>query len=798
MPTNQKVAGDDAVVIDYAYEAEERFLERLIFRNRGIVMVLFVLITLYLGYQMTNLRPDASFEKMIPADHPFIVSMKKHRSDLGASGSTIQIAVEAVDGDILTVDFMETLRQVNDEIFYFPGVNRASLKSVWTPNVRWMQVTPDGFEGGQVISGYDGTPESLETLKNNILRSGQVGRLVANDFSAAIIQLSLFDRDPTTGERLDYMALSSKLESDIREKYQSDKVKIHIIGFGKVVGEMLAGIGSILVFALVTIVITFFLLLLYCRCPRGAVGPLLCSIVAVVWQLGLLTVFGYGLNAYSILVPFLVLAIGVSHGVQMVNAMGNQLSHGHSKLKAARLAFRSLYIVGVTALITDAFGFITLTVIEIEVIRDLGVAAGIGVAVVVLTNLVLLPVLLSYTGMNTPQQDSDVKAETGSRVWRLMSYCASPRVATLSILVAVVLFGVGYVGSKNLKIGDLDPGAPELHPDSTYNLDVSYITDKFAVSTDTLITLVEVGSNECMLYKNVELIDRFSWMLENVPGVQSVASLPAVTKQAIMGQNEGSLKWRDVPLNQLMVNSSQRAVPAVLANKDCDLAPVVAFLNDHKAETLERVVAAVEEFAAEHDSPDISFKLAAGNGGIEAATNQVIGDAQTKILVYVYAIVILVIGLTFRSFAAILCIVIPLALTSVLCQALMAYLGIGIKVATLPVIALGVGVGVDYGFYIFSSLIVYIREGMSTQEAYRRALENTGKAVAFTGVTLAIGVCTWVFSPIKFQADMGKLLAFMFLVNMLCALWLLPALAHFLIRSKARTDLVTETVARAP
>jgi predicted RND superfamily exporter protein len=604
---------------DYALEQEERFLEKLIFRNRSLVLGLFIVITAYLGYQMLNLRPDASFEKMIPAEHPFIVKMKEHRADLGSSGSSIQIAVEAVDGNILTVEFMETLRQINDDIFYFPGVNRNSLKSVWSPNVRWMQVTPDGFEGGQVIGGYNGTEETLEKLKSNILRSGTVGRLVANDFSAAIVQVSLFDRDPTTGQPMNYLELSKNLESQIREKYENDNVEIHIIGFGKVVGEMLEGIGAILVFALITIVITFFLLLLYCRCPRGAAAPLICSVIAVVWQLGLLTVFGYGLNAYSILVPFLVLAIGVSHGVQMVNAMANQLAHGHSRLKAARLAFRALYIVGVTALITDAFGFITLLIIEIEVIRDLGTAAGIGVAVIVLTNLVLLPVLLSYIGMKPARHCEDDYEAEGAKIWRIMSYCADRRVATVSILVAIVLFGVGYQGGKSLKIGDLDPGAPELHPDSPYNLDVLYITDNFAVSTDTLITMIEVGDDECMLYKNVDLIDRFSWMLENVPGVQSVMSLAAVAKRVTMGQNEGSLKWMDVSVNQQILNNAKKALPPILANRDCNLSPVVAFLDDHKAETLERVVAAVEGFAAEYDSHDIQFKLAAGNGGIEAA-----------------------------------------------------------------------------------------------------------------------------------------------------------------------------------
>ena len=789
---------NQSIVSDYSSEQEERFLEKLIFRHRFVVLTLFALITVYLGYQVTMLRPDASFEKMIPAEHPFVVTMKEHRADLGATGSTIQIAIEAVDGDIFTVDFMETLRLVNDEVFYFPGVNRNSLKSLWAPSVRWMQVTPDGFEGGQVIGGYDGTQATMDKLRSNVLRSGQVGRLVADDFSAAIIQVSLFDRDPTTGETLNYLELSKRLEHDIREKYESENVRVHIIGFGKVVGEMLAGVGAILMFAVITIAITFLLLLAYCRCPRGAVAPLLCSIIAVIWQLGLLTVFGYGLNAYSILVPFLVLAIGVSHGVQMVNAMANQLSHGYSNLKAARLAFRSLYIVGVTALITDAFGFITLLVIEIEVIRDLGFAAGIGVAAIVFTNLVLLPTILSFTGMKPARHRDNDYQWGGSKIWRVMSYCAHPKVAGISVLIALALFWVGYNGGMDLKIGDLDPGAPELHPDSVYNLDVKYVTENFAVSTDTLITLVETGTEECMQWENVELIDRFAWMLENVPGVQSVASLAAVSRQATMGQNEGSLKWMDISLNQQILNASKRAVPPILANRDCNLAPVVAFLDDHKAATLARVVAAVELFAEAHNSADIKFKLAAGNGGIEAATNQVITDAQLKILVYVYAVVILVVGLTFRSFTSILCIVLPLALTSALCHALMTHLGIGIKVATLPVVALGVGVGVDYGFYIFSNLITHVKEGVSTQEAYRRALEATGKAVAFTGVTLAIGVCTWVFSPIKFQADMGKLLAFMFLVNMACALWLLPALAHFLVRSKAKTDRITRTVARAP
>jgi predicted RND superfamily exporter protein len=193
-------------------------------------------------------------------------------------------------------------------------------------------------------------------------------------------------------------------------------------------------------------------------------------------------------------------------------------------------------------------------------------------------------------------------------------------------------------------------------------------------------------------------------------------------------------------------------------------------------------VDAAQTFIADNQQDGIAFALAAGNAGIEAATNQEIARAQTRMLVLVYAVVCLLVFISFASWRAVVCITLPLMLTSVLCQALMAKLGIGVKVATLPVIALGVGVGVDYGIYIYSRMAYFMRRGADVREAYFKTLSSTGKAVSFTGITLAIAVATWIWSPIKFQADMGKLLTFMFLWNMVGALWLLPALTHFLIR----------------
>jgi len=202
------------------------------------------------------------------------------------------------------------------------------------------------------------------------------------------------------------------------------------------------------------------------------------------------------------------------------------------------------------------------------------------------------------------------------------------------------------------------------------------------------------------------------------------------------------------------------------------------------------VVSAAREFAEANNREGLEFVLAAGNAGIEAATNEVIAASETTMLIAVYAAVSFMCLLTFRSVAATLCVILPLVLTSILGNALMAFMGIGVKVATLPVIALGVGIGVDYGIYIYSRLETYLRQGMTLQEAYYQTLKSTGKAVIFTGICLAIGVFTWVFSAIKFQADMGLMLTFMFLWNMVGAIWLLPALARFLIKPAKLTGKV--------
>jgi len=752
-------------------------LEKLIFNNRLVFLGFFILVTLLMAFSVTNLRIDAGFSKLLPLKHEYMQTYVEHRKEFGGANQLL-IALMAKQGDIFTPDFFATLEKATDDVFFIPGVDRAQVSSLFTPNVRFTEVVEDGIAGGNVIpADFEATPEGLERVRKNILKAGILGRLVANDFSGAIISAQLLEIDPSSGEKLDFIKVSHLLEERIRDQYQSDQVDVHIIGFAKVIGDIADGAKRVILFFGVAFIITALLVFFYTRSVILTLIPLGCSLIAVIWQLGLLPLLGYGIDPMGLLVPFLIFAIGVSHAVQMITANTAEVRAGADRVEAAKASFRQLLIPGFIALASDTIGFLTIRLIEIRVIQEMAVTASLGVAIIILTNLILLPILLSY--VKTGRRRVDQQAQWLKPAWRFFEQAAEPKPAKIIIAVALVLLVFGLWKGSDVKIGDMHRGVPELRTDSRYNLDSAVITEHFSIGVDIITVIVETKADGCIDYDIMTAIDRFAWRMNSVEGVQSVIGLPGIAKVINAGWNEGSLKWRVLPRNSSTMVQAVGYIPTSsgLLNSDCSVMPVMIFTADHKAETIDRIVAAVKSYRTVHNSDDVTFRLATGNVGVMAATNEEVSAAQFPILLYVFGAVILLCYYEFRSVRSVLCIILPLGLVSLLAYALMSMLQIGLKVSTLPVVALGVGVGVDYGIYIFSRLRSYLKEGQTLKDAYRHTLAITGNGVVFTGVTLAIGVATWIFSPLKFQADMGILLTFMFLVNMLGAMLLLPALA---------------------
>jgi len=810
-----------------------RALEGLIFGARPIVLLVFAAITVAMLFFASQLRVDAGFKKQIPLEHEYMQTFLDYEQDFGGANRVL-IAVVAKDGDMFDTSFFRTLEGMTRDVMAIDATDDARARSLFTPNVRFVEVVEDGFAGGNVIpddftpsvEGFEGTPEQFQTIRANIVKANIVGRLVAKDWSGAMIWADLIPEG--SGNKLDYQDVASQFEA-IRQKYENDEVSVHIIGFAKMVGDITDGARSVIKFFVLTIAFTWLLLFLYSTSVKLASLTVFAALVSVIWMLGALRLMGFGIDPMNMLTPFLIFAIAVSHGEQMINRFRGEIFFGGledgtpvelraragvDSLEAARRAFRLLLVPGAVALIAGCIGFATILMIPIRIIFELAITATVGVAITIFTDLILLPVLLSYTKLRNMDRKREYRLRQLTRfdrIWALMSKFSKPVPAAIILLIGAVMWFFAETQGDKVMIGDAQEGVAELRPEARYNQDARAITQKFALGVDIINVIAEARPDACTLsYPTMELVDRFAWHLANVEGVQQVITLPSVAKIVNAGWNDGSVKWRVLPRDSdsLRLTTQGIETDSGLLNADCSAMPVTAFLSDHRAETIDRVVAAVKDFREKNDayqpgnlrnelnaqaakaaeagedfaSDQVNLRLATGNVGVMAAINDTVRAVEHNMLLMLYAAVFLMCLISFRNPLAALCIVLPLVLVTELGHSLMVELGIGMKVNTLTVVALGVGIGVDYAIYIYARMAEAMRGGRTLSESYFIALKTTGIAIFYTALTLAAGVATWIWSDLKFQADMGLMLTFMFVVNMIAAMIFLPALCRWLLR----------------
>ncbi|NRR29345.1 MMPL family transporter [Oxalobacteraceae bacterium] len=779
-------------------------LEALCFEQRTVLMAALLGLTLVMGTLGWQLKMEAGFEKQMPADHPYIATFHAYRSDV-MGANRLNIVVKARKGTIWTAAGLKRLHQVTEAVTFLPNVERLGVQSLWTPNTFVNEITEEGFRADPLIDGSV-TPDRLDAAAIDGIRAaaaqgGFIGTLVSRSQDSAMISAELLETGQD-GKPLDYVAYNAILEQQVRQRFEDGDFSIEIIGFAKQVGEIADGAKSVMLFFVLALLLTAGAVYWYCRSVMFTLLPILCSLTSLVWQFGALRLLGFGLDPLAVLVPFLVLAIGVSHGVQQINCIVREVSMGKNCMEACRASFSGLLIPGTLALATAFVSFVTLLLVPIPMVRELAIAASLGVAFKIVTNLVMLPVAASYCHIGQRYADAAMVLRERRAGWlRVLARIARPRNAAVCLAIVAAIFGMAVWQSQGRVVGTVEPGAPELRPDARFNRDAVAIAANYDTGLDWLTVIFETraapaaggalggaadvqGVGFCGNVNIGLFQDRFTWALQPVPGVLSIASFSDQMKQYNRGYNEGNPKMEAIPLNSANFAglATEIARTRGTMRKDCSMTAVHLYLTDHKAVTINRVIAAVEAFAAANAEQGISIRLASGNAGVLAAVNQTLEHSELPMMLYVYAAIVLLVLVTYQDFRAVLACCLPLTVGTFIGYWFMKELQIGLTVATLPVMVLAVGIGVDYAFYIYNRLQLHLAQGLPIVEAIEHAILEVGTATIFTAVTLAVGVATWSFSALKFQADMGKLLAFMFMVNMVMAITALPAFAVWLER----------------
>jgi hypothetical protein len=889
----------------------QRLAEKVVFGARPLVLLVFAAVTVAMIFFASQLKVDAGFKKQIPLQHEYMKTFLDYEADFGGANRVL-VAVMAKDGNIFSDEYLTALQQVTREVINLEDTDDSRSRSLFTPNVRFIEVVEDGISGGNVIpNDYDpsfkpGTKEQFEQIHSNIVKANILGRLVAKDWSGTMVWADIIPESdsPANPHKVDYQKIARQLEA-IRKKHEHGNITIHIIGFAKMVGDISDGAASVVKFFAFTIAFTWLLLFAYSSSIKLASLTVVAAMVAVIWMLGALRLMGFGIDPMNMLTPFLIFAIAVSHGEQMINRFRGEIFFGGLEegtvdqlrarerfavgpLVAAQRSFRALLIPGAVALAAGCIGFGAIWFIPIQMVKELAITATIGVAFTILTDLILLPVLLSYTTMRNLNRKREYRLRqltVFDKIWAVLARLSKPKPAAIVIVIGVVIWFFAWQKGNEVMIGDAQAGVAELRPEARYNQDAVLISKKFALGVDILNIIVEAGPSACTTsYKAMETIDRFAWHMSNVEGVEQVMSLPMAAKLVNAGWNDGALRWRVLPRDRDTLRQSTQSfeTDSGLLNADCSAIPVTVFTKDHQSSTIDRVVAETKEFRKENHAYDpdfaknrdaaikaaqakgeeystdqVNFRLATGSLGVAAAINDTVRDKEHFILWLLYAAVFVMCLVSFRSPRVALCILLPLILVTELGHTLMVYLNIGMKVNTITVVALGVGIGVDYAIYLFARMheaMTYRveftaadadsdhhvspeelaafnqsigqsgptdssgirlqgdhddaahhalftqhdtdKDGRVSQaeylagqgrlrslsESYFIALKTTGIAIFYTALTLAVGVATWMFSDLKIQADMGIMLTFMFVLNMIAAIIFLPALCRWILR----------------
>lgn len=834
-----------------------KVVEPMVYGPRKLNLAILIGLTLLFAWFAAGTKVDAGFDKSIPLDHPYMQVYKHYEAEFGGA-NTILVALIQKDGDIYNEHFLEKLRQATDEVFFLPGVDRSRVSSLFTPDVRFIEVVEGGFRGGNVIPAeYQPTPFYFDLVRQNVGKAGIIGRYTTKDQRGAMIFAELLETDPVTGQKLNYQEVARQLEEKIRA-FQDDKIDVHILGFAKVIGDVTDAAMEVVGFFFIALAMTFVLLIIYLGSVKLSVLPLVCSFIAVIWEFGLLTISGYGLDPFAILVPFLILSVSVSHGVQYTSGWVSELATGKNSYEASLETFRRLAIPGTTALITDLAGFLTIMLIPIDVIREMALNAAYGMFAIIVTNKILMPIWLTYMSVRDVQiftQKQEAREAVLNPIFRKMTVVTKPVPAMIIILASAAGFGWSLWKGKDMIYGDAQAGVPELRPDSRYNLDTEAVVSNFAIGTDILKVIAETEKDACIRHDVMDQIDRFAWTMQNVEGVQSYVSLPWAAKQVTAAFNEASPKYHVLPRNQFVMVQAITPIPTSsgLLNPDCSAMAVFLFMADHKATTITRATdavkafnqlnaqewyednpsanpaecearlkarrelgdarlalrqqserlrarglsdaevdqhprvvklqqaeaAAAEKYASFTNACPVNFALATANVGVMAATNEVVKAKELQVVYFVYGVIIVFLWFSFKNLSGVVSILLPLYVVSQMIYGVMAITEIGMKVATLPVAALAVGIGIDYGIYIYSTIEEFVRKGKNLTEAYYETLRMTGKPVLFTGLVLTSSVSTWLLSGLQFQADMGLLLMFAFFANMLGAIFVCPAICRY-------------------
>ncbi|WP_026244455.1 efflux RND transporter permease subunit [Dasania marina] len=755
--------------------------EMVVFNHPKIILGAILLITVFFAWQIPSVKMYSDFSDLLPQEHSYIELHNEIKESFGGA-NVIIVGVEVEHGTVFTNSALQKIHRITMAVDSLPGVNHNLVTSVTHRNSRKVRMTPEGNVDSKSYYDPQGGVMSTDTLlqlEADVIADSRIyGPLVSPDKKMALVKAQLNEG------QLDYISTFNEIQK-MRTSEQVSGIKIHVTGQPMLVGWAYQYLDQIIEIFLFTALIMVSLLIYYFRKAYGVLVPLAAVIVSSIWGVGIIALFGYNLDPLGLVIPFLISARAMSHGIQIVERYYLELNNHSDHHRAARSTFENLFRPGSLGVVSDAVGLLLIAIGSIPLNTKLAHYASLWALCMIVTVLLAVPLLLSLLPKpNNVTIKPNIFRNVGFFCAELIS---SKTAAKRALYIALSFLLIGGYFASTVVIGESESGSPILYQNHDYNLSSKSINDSFPGSEELYI-VAETEKKGGI--KNPKVLAALSDLEKHMmldPEVGGAKGIPDLIKQVNRLLHNDDPRWMQIPNDPVYVGGlmftymMSSPIPGALnefVDTDERLANLVFYYKDHQGETIRRAIYTAKQWINNNVDrvAGLKFRLAGGTIGVTAAMNEAAYETNLWVLPLVFILIFVLVMFFYQSLAAGSMMFMAMLFATTLTYAYMGASGMGININTVPIIAVGVGVGIDYSIYMMDRIRAEMVDLKEINQAVKRAISTTGLAISFTAITLIAGIVMWVvLSDLRFQADAALLLTVMVLLNAAAAMLLVPS-----------------------
>jgi uncharacterized protein len=763
----------------------------------GIVLLLF---SAFMGYECTRVRIATDFDEFFPRTHPNVQLYENWKRYGGAQ--TLAMMVQVKHGDIFNFDTLQRIQSIQRDIDKLPGVDHNEVRSLASYRESYAEAAP----GTLTIKPYmfpdvPTTQAGIDELKRHVFSNRNlISHLLSFDNRSALITASFNERG------LDYRELFNDVQTIVR-KYQNDNNQIFVAG-----EPIIRGFGyyyerliDLLFLAAVGTMILILYLTLGQRTRWWA--PIVTGALSAVWGLGFVGLMGYNFDPVMLVIPFILTARDMSHGIQWQGRFHDELDRLGDKYAACEATTDFMLPPGLLSILADVAGIIFISFGGIPVLQHIALAGSVWLAGSLTMVFIFQPIFVSYLPVPKIKEKRRVGREPGwlrtakHFVEWLVHIPVTPGPARTGLLVFALCFlAAGIVASIRQDIGYKTPGTPLYRPNAKVNRDIVAIGKQFPLEEGWVILTTPsggmAGTSSASGAQQSVLSPRVLRMVDDMRayllGYHKVAAVISFSSTIAYPFNQmfhyGYPKYLSDPetpqlsgnLWFLFLNGSAPGeLERFISNRSNDDTCIRILLRDHNYDTLNGLRDRISQFVRQRvdDDPQLNqvhVWYLAGSAGLYQAANDVLYELDFLNITFVLGVVFIFCVVSFRSITAGLMFLFSCVLANFGAFIYMGIRDIGLTIDTIPVISLGIGLGVDYGIYTVSRIRDEVMGGMAVEDAIVLALKTTGLAVFSTFMVMIGGIFPWIFSPLLFHNEMSTLLIFLMACNMVAGVLILP------------------------